>query len=90
MSVHPKYWNFENNTLKLNCPNFEYPSKLIADKASELSAEIVKLKSERKGFTASTLVEDKTKRVKPKPCMSYSMSKSKGLQMRADVAICFL
>lgn len=66
VSVHPKYWNFDKNTLKSNCPNFEYLSKLIADKVSELSAEIVKLKSERKEFTASTLVEDKTKRVKPK------------------------
>lgn len=45
VSVNPKYWNFERNTLKPNCPNYEYLSKLIADKASELSAEIVKLKS---------------------------------------------
>lgn len=66
VSVNPKYWNFERNTLKPNCPNFEYLSKLIADKTSELSTEIVKLKSERKGFTASTLIEDKAKRVKPK------------------------
>ncbi len=66
VSVHPKHWNFEKNTLKPNCPNYEYISKLIADKTSELSAEIVKLKSERKEFTASTLVENKSKRVKPK------------------------
>lgn len=66
VSVNPRYWNFERNTLKSNCPNYEYLSKLIADKTSELSAEIVKLKSERKEFTASTLIEDETKRVKPK------------------------
>ncbi|WP_297071978.1 site-specific integrase [uncultured Duncaniella sp.] len=66
VSVNPKYWNFERNTLKPNCPNFEYLSKLIANKTSELSTEIVKLKSERKEFTASTLIEDKAKRVKPK------------------------
>ena len=58
VSVNPKYWNFERNTLKPNCPNYEYLSKLIADKASELSAEIVKLKSERKEFTASTLIDE--------------------------------
>ena len=55
VSVNPKHWNFERNTLKTNCPNYEYLSKLIADKTSELSAEIVKLKSEHKEFTASTL-----------------------------------
>lgn len=66
VSVLPKYWNFEKNTLKPNCPNYEYLSRIIADKASELSTEIVKLKSERKEFTASTLIEDKSTRVKPK------------------------
>lgn len=66
VSVNPRYWNFDKNTLKPNCPNYEYLSKLITDKASELSAEIVKLKSERKEFTASTLIEDKSRRVKPK------------------------
>lgn len=66
VSVNPKHWNFERNTLKPNCPNYEYLSKLIADKASELSAEIVKLKTERKEFTASTLIDDRAKRVKPK------------------------
>lgn len=66
VSVNPKYWNFERNTLKPNCPNYEYLSKLIADKASELSAEIVKLKTERKEFTASTLIDNRAKRVKPK------------------------
>ena len=61
VSVNPKHWNFERNKLKPNCPNYEYVSKLIADKTSELSAEIVKLKSERKEFTASTLIDDSAK-----------------------------
>ena len=66
VSVNPKFWNFEKNALKPNSPNYEYLSKIIADKASELSEEIVKLKSERKGFTASTLIEWKSQRVKPR------------------------
>ena len=66
VSVNPKFWNFERNTLKPNSPNYEYLSKIIADKTSELSEEIVKLKSERKDFTASTLIEENCQRVKPK------------------------
>ena len=66
VSVNPKFWNFEKNALKPNSPNYEYLSKIIADKASELSKEIVKLKSERKDFTASTLIEENSQRVKPK------------------------
>ena len=66
VSVNPKFWNFEKNALKPNSPNYEYLSKIIADKASELSKEIVKLKSERKDFTASTLIEESSQRVKPR------------------------
>lgn len=66
VSVNPKFWNFEKNALKPNSPNHEYLSKIIADKASELSEEIVKLKSERKDFTASTLIEESSQRVKPR------------------------
>ena len=73
VSVNPKFWNFEKNTLKPNSPNYEYLSRIIADKASELSEEIVKLKSERKYFTASTLLEEK---------MCYTNSRlSEGKQM---------
>lgn len=64
VSVNPKFWNFEKNILKPSSPNYEYLSKIIADKASELSEEIVKLKSERKDFTASTLIEESSQRVK--------------------------
>ena len=66
VSVNPKFWNFEKNALKPNSPNYEFLSKIIADKASELSEEIVKLKSERKDFTASTLIEGNSQRVKPR------------------------
>ena len=64
VSVNPKFWNFEKNILKPSSPNYEYLSKIIADKASELSEKIVKLKSERKDFTASTLIEESSQRVK--------------------------
>lgn len=66
VSVNPKFWNFEKNILKPSSPNYEYLSKIIADKASELSEEIVKLKSEHKNFTASTLIEESSQRVKPR------------------------
>lgn len=66
VSVNPKFWNFEKNTLKSNSPNYEFLSKIIADKASELSEDIVKLKSEHKDFTASTLIEENSSQVKPR------------------------
>ena len=64
ISVNPKFWNFDKNILKPNSPNYEYLNKIITDKANELSKEIVKLKSECKDFTASTLIEANCKRAK--------------------------
>lgn len=66
ISVNPKFWNFDKNILKPNSPNYEYLNKIITDKANELSKEIVKLKSECKDFTASTLIEANCKRAKPR------------------------
>lgn len=80
VSVNPKFWNFEKNTLKPNSPNYEYLSKIIADKASELSEEIVKLKSERKDFTASTLIEENSQQVKPRTVKDLFCEQIKRLQ----------
>ncbi len=80
VSVNPKFWNFEKNTLKPNSPNYEYLSRIIADKASELSKEIVKLKSERKDFTASTLLEENSQQVKPRTVNDLFCEQIKRLQ----------
>ena len=80
MSVRAELWNFEKNTLKPNSPNYEYLSRIIADKASELSEEIVKLKSERKYFTASTLLEENSQRVKPRTVNDLFCEQIKRLQ----------
>lgn len=80
VSVNPKFWNFEKNTLKPNSPNYEYLSRIIANKASELSEEIVKLKSERKYFTASTLLEENSQRVKPRTVNDLFCEQIKRLQ----------
>ena len=80
VSVNPKFWNFEKNTLKPNSPNYEYLSRIIANKASELSEEIVKLKSERKDFTASTLLEENSQRVKPRTVNDLFCEQIKRLQ----------
>ncbi len=66
ISVNPKYWDFNRNELKPQCPNYEYICRLIAEKEHELIEGAVKLKCSDKRFTASTLIEQKSIRVKPK------------------------
>lgn len=80
VSVNPRFWNFEKNTLKPNSPNDEYFSRIIADKASELLEEIVKLKSERKDFTAGSLLEENSRQVKPRTVKDLFCEQIKRLQ----------
>ena len=66
LSVKAEHWNFEKNIPKSNCPNREHISILIANRKKEYEAEIVKLKSEDKLFTANTLNDRITSSVKPR------------------------
>lgn len=66
ISINPTYWDFQKNKPKANCPNKEYINKIIADKSNEYSEQIVKLKSEHKDFTASSLIDNTSRKVKPK------------------------
>lgn len=66
VSVNPAHWDFKKNKPKSNCPNREYINKLIADRSSEFTEQIVKLKSECKDFTANSLIDQSATKVKPK------------------------
>ncbi|WP_455632332.1 phage integrase SAM-like domain-containing protein [Parabacteroides sp.] len=66
ISVDPAHWDFKKNKPKVNCPNKEHINKIITDKVNELSEQIVQLKSERKGFTANSLMSKTSKKVQPK------------------------
>lgn len=66
ISVNPAHWDFKKNKPKSNCPNKEYINKIIADKSNEFAEQIVKLKSEHKEFTANSLIDKTSEKVKPK------------------------
>lgn len=61
ISLNPKYWDFEKNRPKPNCPNKDYIIKIIIDKESELQKKLLELRADEKEFTASTLLETKAK-----------------------------
>ena len=56
ISINPIYWDFEKNKLKPQCPNREYINKIISDKINSINNELIRLKSENKDFTASSIV----------------------------------
>ena len=61
VSTKPEHWDFKKNQPKADCPNREHLEKLIANRISEIKAEIVELKAEDKEFTATTLVQSISK-----------------------------
>lgn len=61
VSTKPEHWDFKKNQPKADCPNREQIEKLIANRISEIKAEIVELKAEDKEFTATTLVQSVSK-----------------------------
>ena len=64
VSTKAEHWDFEKNQPKSTCPNRELIEKLISNKISEVKSKIVELKSEGRGFSATTLVENVSNPVK--------------------------
>ncbi|NDW19866.1 site-specific integrase [Dysgonomonas sp. 216] len=56
ISVSPKHWDFKKNKPKPNCPNKELILKIILEKETEFQKQILELNSERKDYTATTLL----------------------------------
>lgn len=56
ISLHAKYWNFETNTPRRNCPNVDHIKQIISEKLSEYQKQILEFKTEQKNYTAKTLM----------------------------------
>ena len=71
ISVNPKFWDFEKERPKANCPNKDLILKIILEKENEYQKQILEFKSEQKDFTASTLLAAKTSKVKYKTVSDF-------------------
>ena len=57
ISIQEKFWDFEKNKPKRNCPNKEAIEKLIASKLSEYNDLIITMTTERKEYTPQSLAQ---------------------------------
>lgn len=71
ISVNPKFWDFEKERPKSNCPNRELILKIILEKENEYQKQILEFKSEEKDFTASTLLDAKTNKINYKTVSEF-------------------
>ncbi len=51
ISIPPKFWDFEKNQPKRNCPNRDTILRLITEKIKEYQDQLIELKIENKDFT---------------------------------------
>lgn len=70
ISINPKYWDFEKNQPKRNCPNKEEIQRIILERTREYQEQILDYKIENKQFTASSLIQKVNSPVKFKTVQS--------------------
>ena len=66
VSVEEKYWDFEKNRPKRNCPDKELIEKLIIAKETEYKETALELMANRREFTASSLAGKVERKVNAK------------------------
>lgn len=57
ISVNPKYWDFEKNKPKRNCPNRERIIKVINEQEQKYSEQILELSVKNREYSPTTLIE---------------------------------
>lgn len=57
ISLNPKFWDFEKKRLKAKFPNREYLNRIITDKTNSVNEEVIRLHSEKKEFTDSSIID---------------------------------
>ena len=57
-SVHPRFWDFDKNKPKRNCPNKEQLNRLIAETEQRYSEQILNYSTTGREYTFATLTED--------------------------------
>lgn len=80
VSVQERFWDFDKNKPKRNCPNKEKIEKLIATKINEYNDLIVDLATEQREYTPETLVSTIDRKVQFQSVESfycYQISKLK-------------
>lgn len=80
VSVDAKYWDFEKNQPKRNCPNRDALLRLISERTKGYQEQLLELKIENKDFTAKSLIDKVDKPVKRKTVDELFLERIKELK----------
>jgi site-specific recombinase XerD len=56
ITINPRFWDFEKERPRRNCPNKEYIENVISTNLYKFNKQIIELKSEGKEYSAQTLI----------------------------------
>ena len=65
VSVSPEYWDFKKERPKSECPNKDLILKIILEKEVEFQKQILELNSDKKDYTATTLLNTVSEKLIP-------------------------
>lgn len=63
LSVNQKFWDFQKNRPKPNCPNGEYIQQIILNKISELQKQVLNFGADDKDFTVGNLINGGNRKI---------------------------
>ncbi len=66
LSMNPKFWDFEKEKPKRNCPNREYIENIIGTNLDKFNKQIIELKSDGKDYSAQTLIAKDKRKIQQK------------------------
>ena len=65
VSENPEYWDFKKERPKSECPNKDLILKIILEKEVEFQKQILELNSDKKDYTATTLLNTVSEKLIP-------------------------
>ena len=63
VAVNPKYWDFERDKPKSNCPNRTYIVNIITNTLQKYQTIQLDMEAKREDYTAATLLTDTTAKI---------------------------
>ena len=85
ISINPKYWDFDKNQPKQNCPNRNYIKQIILKTEIDYQSKILDKESKNEEFTASSLIDEKKDEIKVQTVEEFYLSIIQDLKQKGKI-----
>ena len=85
ISVNAKFWDFDKNEPKANCPNKDLINKIILQNKLEYQSKILEKRANDEEFTATSLINEEKQEIKAKTVEEFYLSLVEDLKNKGQV-----